>query len=162
MCRRRPFATHRQRPRPARAAVCRIPCRILCLAYVERVGQCREERYTRPHEQHPSNQSRSRPDRRIIERRRRGRGGLDHGRGGLHVAGIFGLIAGVVLGTVLAGVLCGLLALLINIPRPAGRVSPAARLTRSGPSWSGRATRSMEFIVGGGLGAERSTVTPGL
>ena len=41
MCRKRPFATDGQRRRPARAAVCRIPCLILCLADVERVGQCR-------------------------------------------------------------------------------------------------------------------------
>ena len=41
MCRKRPFATHGQGRRPARAAVCRIPCLILCLADVERVGQCR-------------------------------------------------------------------------------------------------------------------------
>ena len=47
MCRKRPFATHRQRPRPARAAVCRIPCLILCLAYVERVCQCRGARHQR-------------------------------------------------------------------------------------------------------------------
>ena len=41
MCRKRPFAIHRrQGRRPARAAVCRIPCLILCLADVERVGQC--------------------------------------------------------------------------------------------------------------------------
>ena len=39
--RKRSFATHRQRPRPARAAACRIPCLILCLADVARVGQCR-------------------------------------------------------------------------------------------------------------------------
>ena len=37
--RNRPFATHGQRRRPARAAVCRIPCLILCLAYVECVCQ---------------------------------------------------------------------------------------------------------------------------
>ena len=41
MCRKRPFATDRQEPRPARAAACRIPCLILCLADVKRVGQCR-------------------------------------------------------------------------------------------------------------------------
>ena len=41
MCRKRPFATYRQGRRPARAAVCRIPCRILCRADVERVCQCR-------------------------------------------------------------------------------------------------------------------------
>ena len=41
MCRKRPFATHRQGRLPARAAGCRIPCLILCLADVERVGQCR-------------------------------------------------------------------------------------------------------------------------
>ena len=40
MCRKRPFATHGQRPLPVRAAVCRIPCLILCLANVWRVGQC--------------------------------------------------------------------------------------------------------------------------
>ena len=34
-CRKRPFATHGQRRRQARAAVCRIPCLILCLSYVE-------------------------------------------------------------------------------------------------------------------------------
>ena len=33
----RPFAIHRQERLQARAAVCRIPCRILCLADVERV-----------------------------------------------------------------------------------------------------------------------------
>ena len=32
LCRKRPFATYGQRRRPASAAVCRIPCRILCLA----------------------------------------------------------------------------------------------------------------------------------
>ena len=32
MCRKRSFATHRRRRRPARPAVCRIPCRILCAA----------------------------------------------------------------------------------------------------------------------------------
>ena len=36
MCRKRPFATHGQRRRPVRAAVCRIPCLILCLADVDR------------------------------------------------------------------------------------------------------------------------------
>ena len=41
MCRKRPFGTHEQRPRPARAAVCRIPCLILCLAYVERTRMAR-------------------------------------------------------------------------------------------------------------------------
>ena len=39
MCRKRPFAIHRRGRRPARAAVCRIPCLILCLADIERVGQ---------------------------------------------------------------------------------------------------------------------------
>ena len=39
MCRKRPFAIHRQGRLQARAAVCRIPCLILCLADVERVGQ---------------------------------------------------------------------------------------------------------------------------
>ena len=38
LCRKRPFASE-QRPRPAAAAVCRIPCLILCLAYVECVCQ---------------------------------------------------------------------------------------------------------------------------
>ena len=41
MCRKRPFATSGQERLPTRAAVCRIPCLILCLAYVERVCQCR-------------------------------------------------------------------------------------------------------------------------
>ena len=36
----RAFATHGRRRRPARAAVSRIPCRILCLADVERTRQC--------------------------------------------------------------------------------------------------------------------------
>ena len=36
-----PFATHRHGRRQRRPAVCRIPCRILCLADVERVCQCR-------------------------------------------------------------------------------------------------------------------------
>ena len=36
-----PFATHGHGRRPVRAAVCRIPCLILCLADVVRVGQCR-------------------------------------------------------------------------------------------------------------------------
>ena len=34
MCRKRPFATHRQERLPAPVALCRIPCLILCLAYV--------------------------------------------------------------------------------------------------------------------------------
>ena len=41
MYRKRPFATRRQEHLPARAAVCRIPCLILCLADVERVYPCR-------------------------------------------------------------------------------------------------------------------------
>ena len=41
MYRKRPFATHRRGRHPVRAAVCRIPCLILCLANVKRVGQCR-------------------------------------------------------------------------------------------------------------------------
>ena len=41
MCRKRPFAIHGQGRLPTRAAVCRIPCRILCLADVARVGQFR-------------------------------------------------------------------------------------------------------------------------
>ena len=41
MYRKRPFAIHRQGHRQMRAAVCRIPCLILCLANVERVDQCR-------------------------------------------------------------------------------------------------------------------------
>ena len=41
MYRKRPVAIHRQEHLPARAAVCRIPCLILCLADVERVCQCR-------------------------------------------------------------------------------------------------------------------------
>ena len=41
MCRKRSFATDGQERRPARAAVCRIPCLILCLAYVERGCQYR-------------------------------------------------------------------------------------------------------------------------
>ena len=36
MYRKRPFATHGQGRRPARAAGCRIPCRILCLARLNR------------------------------------------------------------------------------------------------------------------------------
>ena len=40
MCRKRPFATHWRKRLQARAAVCRIPCLILCLADVKRVGQC--------------------------------------------------------------------------------------------------------------------------
>ena len=39
MYRKRPFATHGQGRRPARAAVCRIPCLILCLADVEMMGR---------------------------------------------------------------------------------------------------------------------------
>ena len=35
MYRKRPFATRGRERRPARAVVCRIPCRILCLANVE-------------------------------------------------------------------------------------------------------------------------------
>ena len=38
MCRKRPFATRRRGRRQTRAAVCRIPCLILCLANVEHVG----------------------------------------------------------------------------------------------------------------------------
>ena len=45
LCRKRSFATDGQGHRPTRAAVCRILCLILCLAYVWRVGQCRA-----PHE----------------------------------------------------------------------------------------------------------------
>ena len=41
MCRKRSFATDGRKRLQARAAVCRIPCLILCLADVERVGQCR-------------------------------------------------------------------------------------------------------------------------
>ena len=41
MCRKRSFATGGRGRRPARAAVCRIPCLILCLADIERVCQCR-------------------------------------------------------------------------------------------------------------------------
>ena len=41
MCRKRSFATRRRGCRPASAAVCRRPCQILCLVYVERVGPCR-------------------------------------------------------------------------------------------------------------------------
>ena len=41
MYRKRPFATHWRKRLQARAAVCRIPCLILCLADVKRVGQCR-------------------------------------------------------------------------------------------------------------------------
>ena len=37
MYRKRPFAIHGHWRLPARAAVCRIPCRILCLADVVRV-----------------------------------------------------------------------------------------------------------------------------
>ena len=48
LCRKRPFATHGQRPRPARAAVCRIPCRILCLADVERTSMARRPVLTSP------------------------------------------------------------------------------------------------------------------
>ena len=36
LCRKRPFAIHRLRRPQTGAAVCRIPCRILCLAYVAR------------------------------------------------------------------------------------------------------------------------------
>ena len=39
--RNRSFGTHCRGRRPARATVCRIPCLILCLADVERVGPCR-------------------------------------------------------------------------------------------------------------------------
>ena len=38
MCRKRPFATHRRGRRPARAAACRIPCLILCVADVARTS----------------------------------------------------------------------------------------------------------------------------
>ena len=41
MCRKRPFATHRPGRRPARAAVCRIPFRILCVAHVEQKSMTR-------------------------------------------------------------------------------------------------------------------------
>ena len=41
MCRKRSFAIHGRGRRPAPAAVCRIPCLILCLANVERVCLCR-------------------------------------------------------------------------------------------------------------------------
>ena len=41
MCRKRPFATHRQERRPATAAVCRIPCLILCFVDVERTSMAR-------------------------------------------------------------------------------------------------------------------------
>ena len=41
MCRKRSFATRGQGRLPARAAVCRIPCLILCLAYAWNVCQCR-------------------------------------------------------------------------------------------------------------------------
>ena len=41
MCRKRSFGTYGRGYRPASAAVCRIPCLILCLADVERVCQCR-------------------------------------------------------------------------------------------------------------------------
>ena len=41
MYRKRSFTTHQRERRPAPAAVCRIPCLILCLAYVKRVCQCR-------------------------------------------------------------------------------------------------------------------------
>ena len=41
MCRKRPFATFGRWRLQTRAAVCRIQCLILCLADVERVGQCR-------------------------------------------------------------------------------------------------------------------------
>ena len=41
MCRKRPFATGGQGRLLVRAVVCRIPCLILCLAYVEPVCQCR-------------------------------------------------------------------------------------------------------------------------
>ena len=41
MCRKRSFGTYGRGCRPASAAVCRIPCLILCLADVERVCQCR-------------------------------------------------------------------------------------------------------------------------
>ena len=40
-CRKRSFATDRRGRRPATAAMYRIPCLILGLADVERVGQCR-------------------------------------------------------------------------------------------------------------------------
>ena len=39
MYRNRSFAIHGQGRRPVRAAVCRVLCLILCLAYVMRVGQ---------------------------------------------------------------------------------------------------------------------------
>ena len=41
MCRKRPFATGGRGRLQTSPAVCRIPCLILCLADVERVGQCR-------------------------------------------------------------------------------------------------------------------------
>ena len=47
MCRKRPFAIHaRERP-TARPAVCRIPCRILCLADAERNSRARRPVLTR-------------------------------------------------------------------------------------------------------------------
>ena len=41
MCRKRPFATGGRGRRPDSAAVCRIPCLILCLAYVARKSMAR-------------------------------------------------------------------------------------------------------------------------
>ena len=41
MCRKRPFAIRGQGRRPVPAAVCRIPCLILCLADVERTSMAR-------------------------------------------------------------------------------------------------------------------------
>ena len=41
MCRKQSFRTRGRGLRPASAAVCRIPCLILCLAYVESVCRCR-------------------------------------------------------------------------------------------------------------------------
>ena len=47
MCRKRPFAIGGPGRRPARAAVCRIPCLILCLADVARTSMARRPVLTR-------------------------------------------------------------------------------------------------------------------
>ncbi len=47
LCRKRSFATDGQGRRPARTAVCRIPCLIVCLADVERTRMARRTVLTR-------------------------------------------------------------------------------------------------------------------
>ena len=46
MCRKRSFATDGHERRPASTCACRIPCLILCLAYVERTSRARRTALT--------------------------------------------------------------------------------------------------------------------